>query len=210
MIEHKARKIHAEHLAHHLFGGRALYGYLAPVVGIVENAYLIAFCIAQQPLIVLVDIRGVDDEKEGIVGIFFIYQKIVHRTAVGIEHHSIKDLAGFHETDVVREDVIHELLGLGAVDEYLAHMGYIEDAGTLADGIVFLGDGTVLDGHIEAGERAHFGSQGEMLAVEAGHFILVIHIDHQAGLVCQRLSSSRSFFSIIFGSIIATFWKSWI
>jgi len=47
-------------------------------------------------------------------------------------------------------------------------MGNIEDASAIAHGIVFLGDGTVLDGHVKACERAHFCSESEMLAVEAG------------------------------------------
>jgi len=71
--------------------------------------------------------------------------------------------------------VINEFFRLRAIDEYFTHMRYIEDTGAIAYGIMFLGNGTVLDGHVEAGERAHFGSEGEMLAMEAGAFILVIH-----------------------------------
>ena len=61
-------------------------------------------------------------------------------------------LAWGEAVDVVGEELVEPVGGVGAADEDLAHVGDIEDAGVGADGVVFVEDGGVLDWHVPSGE----------------------------------------------------------
>ena len=108
-------------------------------------------------------------------GEFTVHQEVVHSAAVFLAHHAVEHLSGLETADFVREDIIHEGLGLGTLDENLTHVGDVEHAHFTANGIVLLGDGTVLDRHHEAGEGAHLGSHGYVPFIETGLFEFLIH-----------------------------------
>ena len=117
---------------------------------------------------VLVDVGSVHHQEEVLGGELAIDEQVVHHAAFRIAHHPVEDLPGFEATDLVGEDPVDELLSLRAFDEDLAHMGDIEHADLLADGVVLHGDGVVLDGHHEAREGAHLGLQRHVPVVQAG------------------------------------------
>ena len=110
------------------------------------------------PKVVFLNVGGVHDQQEMIRLELLVNQKVIDCTAVGVEHHPVKNLAGSHGTDIVGEHVVHEFLGVRATDEYLTHVGDIEHSDLVTDRQMLLGDGRILDRHIKAGKRAHLGS----------------------------------------------------
>jgi hypothetical protein len=116
---------------------------------------------------VFVDAGGVDDEEEfafaGAIG-----DEVVDDAAVVIEEEGVVAVAGGEAGDVVGEGVIEEGFGVGAIDDDLAHVGDVEDANVLADGVVFGHKAGILDGHFPAGEGDQAGSEGEVVLVEGG------------------------------------------
>ena len=113
------------------------------------------------------DAGGVDDEEE-CVWIGAIGDEVVDDAAVFVEEESVVALAGGEAGDVVGEGVIEEGFGAGATDDELAHVGDVEDADVLADGVVFGHEAGVLDGHFPTGEGDQAGSEGEVIFVERG------------------------------------------
>ena len=113
------------------------------------------------------DAGGVDDEEE-CVWIGAIGDEVVDDAAVFIEEEGVMALTGGEAGDVVGEGVIEEGFGAGATDDELAHVGDVEDADVLADGVVFGHEAGVLDGHFPTGEGDHACAEGEVIFVEGG------------------------------------------
>ena len=104
-----------------------------------------------------------------------IDQQVVHRAAVGIEHHPVEDLPRGHRADVVGEDMVDEGFGIRAAHEHLAHVRDVEDAGGLTDGVVLVDDAAVLDRHVITGKRAHLGMELDVEIMQTSHFQEIIH-----------------------------------
>lgn len=71
--------------------------------------------------------------------------------------------------------MIEEAFGVGATDDELAHVGDVEDADVLADGVMFSDEAGVLDRHFPTGERNQTSSECEVILVEGGSLESVVH-----------------------------------
>ena len=110
-----------------------------------------AFGVSLHPSHILVDVCRVDDEEE-VVLTHLIDEQVIHRSAVGVEHHTIIYLSDGCPSHIIREDVLNVTLSVGTRDAHFAHVTHVEDAAMLTHGIVLVGDVRVLDGHDEAAE----------------------------------------------------------
>ena len=87
-----------------------------------------------------------------------VYEKIVHNSSIRMEHHSIKNLAWPEAADLIGEDVIYEFFRIRTTYEYFSHVRNIEHSDLVADSIMLISNGCVLDRHHESSKRAHFGT----------------------------------------------------
>lgn len=134
---------------------RTLNGDGAGGIGnVFERCVLIEFAGGKfgfEPEDVGLDAGGVDDKK------IFVFAdaigvEVVDDAAFCVAHEGVLAGADGEFADVVGEGAIEEIGGAGAGEERFAHVGDVEDAGGVADGLVFVGDGGVLDGHFPAAE----------------------------------------------------------
>ena len=107
---------------------------------------------------------------------FLVYQKVVHRPAVRVQHHAIKYASVFEAFDIVGEYMVDKALRILAADEHLSHVGDIEHPDILADRVVLVNDALVLDRHVITGKRAHLSIEGNVLPVQTSLFQLFVHI----------------------------------
>ena len=151
-----------------------LHGYFAVVGTLVLDGYVKALGLLLDPRPVLVDVGGIDDEEELVV-VDLVDEQVVDRAAVVVAHHAVEDLTVGGAGDVVDEDVVDVFFSLGAFDANLAHVADVENADVMAHCVVLLGDGAVLDGHIEASEGAHEGAELDMAVMQARLLKIVFH-----------------------------------
>src|SRR5690606_8052749 len=120
---------------------------------------------AGNPRMVLLDVRGVDDEQEMVVR-EPVDEQIVDEGALRRGERGILRLADLQLRDVVAGQVLErrERVAPGHLD--LAHVADIEEACPGANGQVLVRDAAVLDGHFPPAERHHPGAKGEMAGVE--------------------------------------------
>ena len=105
-----------------------------------------------------------------------VNQEIVHNTACRVEHHSVKDLAGFEAADVIGKDVVHILFRIRSADEDLTHVRDVEHSDLVTDSIVLVSYVGILDRHDESCERTHLGSQCNVAVIETGFLEILFHI----------------------------------
>ncbi len=141
------------------------------MVALVVYLYPVSVGLLAYPVYIFVDIACVDNEEEVVVSIL-VYQKVIYRAAIGIEHHAVGNFAGRERADIVGENVVDEFFGVGSGYLHFAHVGNVENAYMVAHGIVFADDVLVLDGHIKAAEGADKRSKADMLLIKAGSFVL--------------------------------------
>ena len=70
--------------------------------------------------------------------------------------------------------MLHIALRILALHGDLTHVGDIEEADMLADGQMLLCDTHILDGHLEATEGRHEGTQRDVLVEKASTFFLFL------------------------------------
>ena len=107
---------------------------------------------------------------------FPVNEQVIDRSAVRVQHHSVKHLALLVSPYLIGENMVYEAFGVRSAYEYLAHVGDVEHSGSVAHCIVLLYDGAVLNRHNEACERTHLGSECQMLLIEAGFQKCFFHI----------------------------------
>ena len=139
-VEGQVLDSQAEQTFHLLFGEGALHSHLAIDVGLVVDDDVVALALLTDPGVVLVDVGSVDYQQIE-VALHLIDKQVVHTSSVGIAHDAVENLAVGGVGDVVGEDVVDELLGIGAADEDFAHVADVEDAAGVADSHVFVLDG---------------------------------------------------------------------
>ena len=133
-----------------------------------------AFGVFLNPSHILVDVCGVDDEKEVVVAAF-VDEQVVDRTAVGVEHHAVEDLAVGHVADIICEDMVDEAFGVMAGHGYFSHVRHVKDSAGITHGAVLFFDAGILDRHIEAPEGAHQRAEGDVEVMETGSFNFLSH-----------------------------------
>ena len=157
-----------------LLGTWTLDGDFAVVGALVLDLDIESLGVAHDPFDVLVDIGGVYHKEELIVA-HLIYKQVVDRAAVLVAHHAVENLAGRRAGYIVYKYVVHEPFGIGALDAHLAHMADIENAYSLAHGIVFLGNAAILNRHVIAGKRRHLRTKTHVTVMEAGNLDFFSH-----------------------------------
>lgn len=121
--------------------------------------------VALHPVVVGLDHGGVDDEEKGFrVGA--IEEEVVEDTAGFKQEEGVLALAGGEFGDVVGEEPVEVGERVWAGDPEFAHVGDIKEAGLGANGVVFLEDAGVLDGHEPAAEGDHSGTEAAVDGIE--------------------------------------------
>lgn len=147
---------------------RALDGHAGPGVAFIFEGDA-RDRVGLHPGEVLVDHRGVDDEEE-VVRAGAVGDEVVDDAAALVEHQGVMAVAWGEGEEVVGEEGIEPPGGGFATDDELAHVGDVEDPAVVADGVVFLEDRLVLDGHVPAGEGDEAGAEGEVGAFQRAVF----------------------------------------
>ena len=166
-VEHEFLAVEAEHFANHCLCLRALHGELSVNAALVLNRHVVTGSVLLHPGKVFVDVCGVDDEEE-LFRAHLVNQQVVHRAAVGVEHHAVEDFANGRAGNVVGKDVLHVGLGIFARHEHFAHVAHVEHAAVLAHGVVLISDIGVIERHVEAAKFHHLGTCCQMAVVKTG------------------------------------------
>ena len=146
---------------------RALDCNLADSVRRVVQPAVIASGLLLNPGKVLFYVGGVHHQKEMVLEILTVHQKVIYRAAVRIAHHAVENLPGVKTTDFVGEDVVYKSLCIGAFHKDFPHVGNIEHAHVFTHGKVLLHYSRILDGHDKACKRAHLCPKGNMRVIQA-------------------------------------------
>ena len=78
---------------------------------------------------------------------------------------------GFSDSgETAKIELLMNSLGIGSADEYLSHVGDIENTARMANGIMLVNDIGILYGHVESGKRRHECSQSHVFVIETGLF----------------------------------------
>ncbi len=117
---------------------------------------------AGDPVPVLFDVGGIDDQHIGLVLFEAIHDQVVHDPAGLVGKGAVLRLTGRQFRGIVGGDALDQVQGMFAFHDELAHMADIEDPGVCADGLVFVVDAAVADRHIVTGEFGHFCAKGQM------------------------------------------------
>jgi len=144
----------------------ALEGELAVAVRGVIQADLEGALLGDDIGVVLVGVRGVDDEEIKL-RMEAIDQHIVHVGALGRHQGRILDHAGRKTGDVVRRNVLDEGQSVLAGDVDLAHVADVEQPRRRPAGDVLVDDALVFDGHVPADKLYHLGPEFAVVGVEA-------------------------------------------
>ena len=119
---------------------------------------------AFQPGEILVDIGCVDDQFIPVGG-EAIDQDIVDHGAVVVAEGRILGIHVVQLVDIVHGGALEEAPGALPRNKEVSHVGNIEKADGLANGLVFLADARILHRHDEPGEGNHLGVQSDMKVV---------------------------------------------
>jgi len=117
------------------------------------------------PRVVLGDVAGVHDQQE-VRGAEAVHEQVVDEGALRREEAGVLRLADLQLRRVVGRDALDRGKRVLAGDLDLAHVADVEDAGLGADGGVFVREAAVLDRHVPAAERDHFGPRSAVAGVE--------------------------------------------
>ncbi len=138
---------------------------VAPVLG----RHGEALDVIDDPGVILVGVRGVDDQKI-FLGTDAIDEHIVDEGPLGGRQRGVLDLARGQLRRVVRGQVLDEGQGVLAADDDLAHMADVEEPRPGPDGHVLVDDALVFDGHLPPEEFDHPGVPFLMGIVQPGSF----------------------------------------
>ena len=139
---------------------------MPPLLRLVVNLHIVAFGIAQHPLVVLVNIGSIHHEKIVFRRETLVNQKVIYNSPVRVEHHSVKYLSGSGLGNVIGENMVHKTRCVRTVDKNLSHVGDIEHSDFGAYGNVLRNNtGRIADRHIKSGEGTHHGPEGDVRIV---------------------------------------------
>ena len=119
------------HLLQDLLGVRALQGYLAVLVADVLELYAVDLVIAH-PGEVLVSVSSID-YNEVVVLALHIYDEVIDCAAVLIAHRGISCEPRLKVCVIVGQQQVEEVLRLRSLNEYLAHVGNVEQSALCSD-----------------------------------------------------------------------------
>ena len=105
-----------------------------------------------------------------------VHKKIIHRSSIGINHHSIEDGALLHRPYVICEYVVHKSLRILSGHEHFSHVRDIEHSHISTYRLMLVNDAAVLYRHIETGKRAHPCTQRNVPVMQTSLLQLIIHI----------------------------------
>ncbi len=86
-------------------------------------------------------------------------EHVVHHATLTVGEAGVLHLAVEEVLDVVGGDILHEVLGDGTFGAEFAHVAHVEHAHVVADVVVLLDEGGVLDGHVVACKLCHLGAE---------------------------------------------------
>ncbi len=153
---------------HNRRGLRPLHGDQGITIGGVHDRHLAGLRrVLRDPGVVLLDVRGVDDEQIVLLG-EAVDQHVVDECAFGRGECRVLRLAVLQLRCVVRRDVLDGGQRIGTRQLDLPHVRDVEEAGRGAHGHVLGGDARVLDRHVPAAERHHPRSEGDVSGMERG------------------------------------------
>ena len=144
-------------------------------VALVVEHYIESGSVLLHPIVILVDVRGIDDKQE-LCLVDFIYQQIVDCSTVGIQHHAIINFSFRGIGDVVGEYVVYVALSIGACHHHFAHVADVEHTAVIAHCIVLVDNSTVFYWHHETSEGAHLCTKFNVAVVETCFFLFHIGI----------------------------------
>ena len=104
------------------------------------------------------DIAGIDNQEPHLVRQLVDDQVVNHATLL-VEQEGVLRLPLFEPIDVAGERFAQEVLCAGPRHLELAHVGYVEDAGTGAYGAMLFVDADVVHGHLPAAELDHASAE---------------------------------------------------
>ena len=138
-IECQLGHFQPKHLLGDGFGHRSLHRQLTVAVALIGEGEVEALGVTGHPVEVFVDVRGIDDEEEAVVG-KLVDQQVVNGAAVVVAHHAVEHFAHGCSADVAGEDVAHVAFGIGAADGHFSHVAYVEHTALAAHGMVLGGN----------------------------------------------------------------------
>lgn len=111
-----------------LDSGGALEGELRPVGGGVADGAVKGDGVVANPLKILEDIGGIDDEEE-VIGVALIDDEVIDDAAILVAHQGVEGFAVVDTADIIGEEDIEEGGGLRAFDSDFAHVADVEKPG---------------------------------------------------------------------------------
>jgi len=144
-----------------------LYGEQAGLVGDVVHVDA-GVVVSQDPFPVFGDVGGIDHEHVGFVLFQAVDEEVVDDAAVLVGEAAVLGLAVGQFGGVVGGDALDEVEGMGSLEDELAHVADVEDAGIVPNGVMFVVDTAVGDRHVIAGEFGHFRAEGDVFRRERG------------------------------------------
>ena len=143
---------------------------LAVLLALVLNNDIEILRVLHNPCDILVNVRCIDDKEEAL-STHSVYKQVIDNATCRVTHHAIEYLAVGSTRNVIGKDIVHELLALGAGNEHLSHVRYIEYAARLTHCIVLIDDVGVLYWHVKATERAYESTECHMLVIKTGSLV---------------------------------------
>jgi hypothetical protein len=121
--------------------------------------------VSPDPVEVLLEVRCIDHQH--VVLLEPVHQQVVDHAPVLEAHRRVLGLTHLHARGIVDGNALNEVQCAVTVNPELAHVGDVEQPGSLTDGPVLGGDPRgILHRHLEAGERDELGVQTHVLVVE--------------------------------------------
>src|SRR5207237_2960786 len=147
-------------------GVRALHRNLRPVVAALVRGRSGGLALAH-PVEVLLPAARVDADEEPFGG-EAVDDDVVDDAALFVAERRVLRLPVLALGQIVGDEALGGLERGRALQDHLAHVAHVEDAGPLADRGVLLENALVLHRHLESGEFDHAGARGQVSFVERG------------------------------------------
>lgn len=147
---------------------RALKGDHGPIGGDIFDVDILIVFIVVEPLENFVCVGGVDDEQEEFGE--DVVDHVVEDVSFLVGHEGVAGGAGFEPLDFVGDEFVEEGDSIFAGDEDASHVSKIEESGGLANGVMFIFDAAVSNGHLVSGEGDHGCAEGDVEIMEGGLF----------------------------------------
>ena len=120
-VEGKVANLESQQALYHLFALGALHGHLTVAIRLVVDDHIVTLALLYYPGMVLIDVRCIH-HKQIFPFAHGIHEQVIHAATVRVAHDAVVDFAVGCTGDVVGEDVVDKLLGIGAGDEDFAHV----------------------------------------------------------------------------------------